>query len=116
VSDDISVVQPNVKYAQPPHLFRNKGKKKFEEVGSKLGKSLQRAIVGRGAAFGDIDNDGDLDLIITTNNGPARVLRNENGNQNDLLRVKTVGTSRTATVSARKSHLRPQKERRCSAW
>ena len=92
VSDDISVVQPNVKYAQPPHLFRNKGKKKFEEVGSKLGKSLQRAIVGRGAAFGDIDNDGDLDLIITTNNGPARVLRNENGNQNDLLRVKTVGT------------------------
>ncbi|MDX6711214.1 MAG: enediyne biosynthesis protein [Blastocatellia bacterium] len=92
VSDDISVVQPNVKYAQPPHLFRNKGKKKFEEIGSKLGKSLQRAIVGRGAAFGDIDNDGDLDLIITTNNGPARVLRNENGNQNDLLRVKTVGT------------------------
>src|SRR5258705_10753568 len=92
VSDDISVVQPNVKYAQPPHLFRNKGKKKFEEVGSKLGKSLQRAIVGRGAAFGDIDTDGDLDLIITTNNGPARVLRNENGNQNDLLRVKTVGT------------------------
>jgi hypothetical protein len=92
VSDDISVVQPNVKYAQPPHLFRNKGKKKFEEVGSKLGKSLQRAIVGRGAAFGDIDNDGDLDLIITTNNGPARVMRNENANQNDLLRVKTVGT------------------------
>ena len=92
VSDDISVVQPNIKYAQPPHLFRNKGKKKFEEKTSQLGRALQRAIVGRGAAYGDIDNDGDLDLLITSNNGPARLLRNENANQNDLLRVKTVGT------------------------
>jgi len=92
VSDDISVVQPNVKYAQPPHLFHNKGKKKFEEMTGKLGRALQRAIVGRGAAYGDIDNDGDLDLLITSNNGPARLLRNENANQNDLLRVKTVGT------------------------
>ena len=91
VSDDISVVQPNVKYAQPPHLFHNKGKKKFEEMTGKLGRALQRAIVGRGAAYGDYDNDGDLDLLITSNNGPARLLRNENANQNDLLRVKTVG-------------------------
>ena len=92
VSDDISVVQPNVKYAQSPHLFHNKGKKKFEEMTSKLGRALQRAIVGRGAAYGDFDNDGDLDLLITSNNGPARLLRNDNGNQNDLLRVKTVGS------------------------
>jgi hypothetical protein len=91
VSDDISVVQPNVKYAQPPHLFRNRGKKKFEESTSKLGRALQRAIVGRGAAYGDFDNDGDLDLLVVANNGQARLLRNENGNQNDLLRVKTVG-------------------------
>ena len=92
VSDDISIVQPTVKYAQPPHLFHNKGKKKFEEVSSKLGRALNRAIVGRGAAYGDFDNDGDLDLLITTNNGPARLLRNDNANQNDLLRVRTVGT------------------------
>ncbi len=92
VSDDISVVQPNVKYAQPPHLFHNKGKKKFEEMTGKLGRALQRAIVGRGAAYGDFDNDGDLDLLITSNNGTARLLRNDNGNQNDLLRIKTVGT------------------------
>ncbi|HEX8708681.1 MAG TPA: CRTAC1 family protein [Pyrinomonadaceae bacterium] len=92
VSDDINVVQPNVRYAQPPHLFRNRGKKKFEEATPRLGRALQRAIVGRGAAYGDIDNDGDLDLLLTTNNGPARLLRNENGNQNDLLRIRTVGT------------------------
>jgi hypothetical protein len=92
VSDDISVVQPNVKYAQPPQLFRNLGKNKFEEATSNLGPALQRAIVGRGAAYADIDNDGDLDLVITANNGSARLLRNDNGNQNDMLRVKTVGT------------------------
>jgi len=91
VSDDISVVQPTVKYAQPPHLFQNKGKKKFEEVTPKLGRALSRAIVGRGAAYGDYDNDGDLDLLITTNNGPARLLRNDNANQNDVLRVRTIG-------------------------
>ena len=92
VSDDISVVQPNVKYAQPPHVFRNLGKNRFEEATPKLGPALQRAIVGRGAAYGDFDNDGDLDLLITANNGPARLLRNDNGNQNDMLRLKTVGT------------------------
>ncbi|HKE56397.1 MAG TPA: CRTAC1 family protein [Pyrinomonadaceae bacterium] len=93
VSDDISVVQPNVKYAQPPHLFHNKGKSKFEEISPKLGRALQRAIVGRGAAYGDFDNDGDLDLLIMANNGPARLLRNDNANQNDMLRVKLVGTA-----------------------
>jgi hypothetical protein len=92
VSDDISVVQPNVKYAQPPHLFQNKGKRKFAEVTANVGRALRRAIVGRGAAYGDYDNDGDLDLLITTNNGPARLLRNDNANQNDLLRVRTIGT------------------------
>jgi enediyne biosynthesis protein E4 len=92
VSDDVSVVQPNVKYAQPPHLFRNLGKNKFEEVTTRVGSALARPIVGRGAAFADYDLDGDLDLVITANNGPARLLRNDNGNQNDMLRIKTVGT------------------------
>ena len=57
-----------------------------------MGPAMRKAIVGRGAAYADIDNDGDLDLLLTTNNGPARLLRNENGNQNDMLRVKVVGT------------------------
>src|ERR1044072_5108729 len=92
VSDDISTVQPKVKYAEPPHLFRNLGKRKFEEVADKVGRAFQQAMVGRGAAYGDFDNDGDLDLLIMSNNGPARLLRNDGGNQNNLLRVRTIGT------------------------
>jgi len=91
VSDDINTVQPKVTYAEPPHLFRNLGKKKFEEVTSKLGAAIQKAMVARGAAYGDFDNDGDLDLLVTSNNGPARLLRNDGGNQNNVLRIKTIG-------------------------
>jgi len=92
VADDISVIQPAIRYAEPPLLFRNKGNGKFEDVSGKVGPALSQSIVGRGAAYADFDNDGDLDLILTTNNGPAKLLRNDNGNQNDMLRIKVVGT------------------------
>jgi enediyne biosynthesis protein E4 len=93
VADDISAVQPKVTYAQAPHLFRNRGSRKFEAVTSVSGAALQKRIVGRGAAYGDYDNDGDLDLLITANNGPARLLRNDGGNRNKFLRVTTLGTT-----------------------
>jgi enediyne biosynthesis protein E4 len=93
VADDISVTQPHLKYAEPALLFRNQGKGLFENMSTKVGPALERPIVGRGAAYGDFDNDGDLDLVITEGNGPARLLRNDNGNQNDMLRVKLVGTT-----------------------
>src|SRR5262249_61258041 len=51
----------------------------------------KRAIVARGAAYGDYDNDGDLDILLTTNGGPAYLLRNDNGNQARFVRFKTVG-------------------------
>lgn len=92
VSDDINVVQPKVKYGQTPHLFRNLGKKRFKNMVPELGRGIQHTAVARGAAYGDYDNDGDLDLLITANNGPARLLRNDGGNQNNVLRIKTVGT------------------------
>ena len=92
VSDDIAVVQPTVKYAQPVGVYRNAGNRKFEDVSTKLGHAIQKPVVGRGIAYADFDNNGDLDLVITANNGPARLLRNENANQNDVLRVKLIGT------------------------
>jgi len=92
VADDIERVQPRVRYSQPPHLFRNLGGRKFEDVGAKLGGALQQSRVARGAAYGDIDNDGDLDLLMTTNNGPAVLLRNNGGNRSRYLRVRTIGT------------------------
>jgi enediyne biosynthesis protein E4 len=92
VADDISTVQPRVKYAQPPHLFRNAGNRRFEVVTATSGAPLQEAVVARGAAYGDYDGDGDPDLLITTNNGPARLLRNDGGERNHRLRLKFTGT------------------------
>ncbi len=93
VSDDIERVQSRVTYAQRPHLFHNVGRKQFEDVSMQAGPALQRAIVARGAAYADYDRDGDLDIVVTTNNGPARLLRNDRGNRNNVLRVETVGTA-----------------------
>jgi len=92
VADDVSVVTPTLHYAEQPLLFHNKGNGKFEDVTDKVGSALRQPVVARGAAYLDFDNDGDLDLVVTTNNGPARLLRNDNGNQNDVLKVKTIGT------------------------
>jgi enediyne biosynthesis protein E4 len=92
VSDDIAVVQPTLRYAQPAGIYRNVGNRKFENVSEKLGRAIQKPVVARGIAYADFDNDGDLDLVITANNGPARLLRNDNANQNDVVRLKLIGT------------------------
>jgi hypothetical protein len=92
VADDINRVQPKVTYAQAPHLFKNLGAKRFQDVVADVGADLKRPMVSRGAAYADIDGDGDLDLAITANNGPAVLLRNEGGNANNWLRVKLAGT------------------------
>jgi enediyne biosynthesis protein E4 len=91
VAADISVVRPNLHYAEPPLLFHNMGQGKFTDVTPDVGPALNRPMVARGAAYADFDNDGDLDLVVNTNNGPAHLFRNNNGNRNDMLRLKLVG-------------------------
>ncbi len=92
LEEEINRVQPRVTYKQAPLLFRNRGNGKFDSVAAAMGPELSRPIVGRGVAYGDLDRDGDLDVVFTTNHGPAHVFRNEGGNTNRWLRVKTVGT------------------------
>jgi hypothetical protein len=92
LEEEINRVQPRVTYKQAPLVFHNLGKGKFQSATAALGPDLGRPIVARGAAYGDLDNDGDLDVVIATNNGPAYVLRNDGGNRNRWLRVRTVGT------------------------
>lgn len=81
VENDIAAVQQRVSYRQAPHLFRNRGDGGFEEV-TAASPDLARAMVARGAAFGDIDGDGDPDLAVSENGGPARLFRNDGGERN----------------------------------
>jgi hypothetical protein len=91
IEDQIERVQKRVSYAEPPHLFRNLGGGKFTEVTDKMGKSFASPKVARAAAYADIDNDGFLDVLLTTNAGPAYLFHNEGGT-NHSLRIKLVGT------------------------
>jgi hypothetical protein len=95
IDADVQRVQPNVKYAMPPHLFRNLGKGNFVEVTKQMGAAFNSPRVGRGAAYGDINNDGRLDLLLSTNGGPAYLFENDataGSVANKSLRVNLVGT------------------------
>jgi hypothetical protein len=92
VADDIEKVQSRVTYRQRPHLFHNAGQGRFDAVTDMSGTGLSVPMVGRGAAYLDFDGDGDLDVVIGVNNGPARLLRNDGDATANVLRVRTVGT------------------------
>ena len=91
IDEQIGRVQPKIQYKQAPLLFHNNGKGKFEDVSKTMGAEFQRPIVARGAAYGDFDHDGDLDVLITTNHGPAYLYRNDGGNRNHWAHFKLEG-------------------------
>jgi len=81
--------------SMPPLLFRNRGTGTFEDISTRVGDAFARPRMGRGAAYADLDGDGDLDLAITALNGPATLLRNDAGVTRHWLRVRAVGTRST---------------------
>jgi hypothetical protein len=90
VMDTIEKTSPNLRYMQPPLLLRNESGRFVRVI---AGEPFQRDWAGRGAAFGDIDNDGDLDIVVSNVGQKAIVLRNEGGNAKHWIELRTVGTS-----------------------
>jgi len=88
--DTIQLTFPNLRYREPMSLARNTGKS-FIDVSAGAGSVFEQAWVGRGLAIGDIDNDGRPDAVVTTNDGPAYVLRNETPTHNHWLILQLVG-------------------------
>ncbi len=92
IDETVRNIRGNVGYAQPPQFFLNDGKGKFRDVASELGTEFSQPKVGRGLAYGDFDRDGDLDILMTTNNGPAFLFRNDQSSGNKSIRFRLVGT------------------------
>jgi enediyne biosynthesis protein E4 len=92
IDETVRNIRGNVGYAQPPELFLNSGGGKFREVAADVGGGFDQPKVGRGLAYADFDRDGDLDLLLTTNNGPAYLYRNDQLAGNRSIRFRLQGT------------------------
>ncbi len=92
IDDTVRNIRGNQGYAQPPLLFLNEGGGRFRDIAPALGRGFAQPRVARGLAYGDFDRDGDVDLLMTTNNGPAVLFRNDQVGGNRSLRLRLVGT------------------------
>jgi hypothetical protein len=92
IEETVRNIHGNVGYAQPPQLFLNLGGGKFQDVAANVDGGFTEPKVGRGLAYGDFDRDGDLDILLTTNNGPAYLYRNDQLAGNHSIRFRLMGT------------------------
>jgi hypothetical protein len=92
IDETVRNIRGNVGYAQPPQLFLNLGNGKFRDVAADVDGGFEKPRVGRGLAFADFDRDGDLDILMTTNNGPTALFRNEQLAGNHSIRFELQGT------------------------
>ncbi len=92
IDETVRNIRGNVGYAQPPQLFLNEGNGTFRDVASEAGGGFDQPKVGRGLAYADFDRDGDLDILMTTNNGPAFLFRNDQLAANRSICFRLVGT------------------------
>ena len=92
IDDTVRLLRGQAGHAQPPQLFLNRGPGGFRDVSAMAGAGFAPPRVGRGLAYGDFDRDGDVDLLMTTNNGPAVLLRNDQNAGNRSLRLRLTGT------------------------
>ena len=92
VMDNVQLYHPNTTYAEPKQMFRNIGRGKFENVSNKLGPDMEKPHVSRGCASGDFDNDGDLDVLVSSCGGKPQLFRNDGGNANHWLEILLIGT------------------------
>jgi enediyne biosynthesis protein E4 len=92
IDETVRNIRGNVGYAQPPQLFLNRGDGTFRDITLDVGPDFSQLKVGRGLAYGDFDRDGDLDLLLTTNNGPAYLFRNDQSTGNHSIRFRLTGT------------------------
>jgi enediyne biosynthesis protein E4 len=102
IDDTFTRANSRVAYAEPPHLFHNRGRGRFADIAPAIGGAFAAPKVGRGAAFADVDGDLDLDVVLTTNGGPAALYRNDSATGNHALRLRLRGlTSNRDGIGAR---------------
>ena len=92
IDETVRNIRGNVGYAQPPQVFLNNGSARFSDVSSEVGQAFRDPKVARGLAYGDFDRDGDVDILLTTNSGPAYLYRNDQLGGNRSIRFKLRGT------------------------
>src|SRR3974390_3387766 len=105
IDETVRNIRGNVGYAQPAQMFENLGGGKFRDVANEIGGGFDQPKVGRGLAVGDFDRDGDLDVLLTTNNGSAFLYRNDVSNGNRCIRFKLVGTKSNRDAIGALAHL-----------